>query len=151
MLDGESVEIGGVGFAGVCGFGGGFGQRMLNPWGEPLIKAFVQEAIDHAVRLEQALARLHTAQRVALLHYAPIRETVAGEDPEIFPFLGSSRLEGPLNRFGVAMALHGHAHNGTPEGRTSTGVPVYNIAAPLLTRDHPGKPPLRIFEVKRGA
>src|SRR5438046_6666448 len=93
VLDGEAIEIGGIGFAGVPGFGGGFGRRMLNAWGEPLIKQFVQESIDHAVRLEQALAKLQTDRKVAVLHYSPIRATLEGEDPEIFAFLGSRRLE----------------------------------------------------------
>ena len=147
VLDGECCEIGGIGFAGVCGFGGGFGRRMLNAWGEPLIKSFVQEAIDQAVRLERALGRMETPQRVVLLHYSPIRETVHGEDPEIFPFLGSTRLEGPLNRFNVQLAFHGHAHNGQPEGRTSGGVPVYNVSLPILKRLQPGQPWVRLVEI----
>ena len=134
MLDGESVEVGGIGFAGVCGFGGGFGRRMLNAWGEPLIKQFVQEAIDHALRLEQALGKLQTERRVAVLHYSPIRGTVAGEDPELFPFLGSSRLEEPINRFRVDAVFHGHAHNGAGEGATSSGIPVYNVSLPVLQK-----------------
>ena len=149
VLDGESVEIDGIGFAGVCGFGGGFGRLMLNAWGEPIIKAFVQEAVDHAMRLEQALARLHTEKRVALLHYAPIAATVDGEPLEIFPFLGSSRLEGPLNRFNVVVAFHGHAHNGAAEGRTSMNVPVFNVAVPVLERSNNSAPPFRIFEIER--
>ena len=144
ILDGASVEIEGVGFAGVCGFGGGFGRRMLNAWGEPLIKQFVQEAIDHAVRLEQALAKLKTDQRVVVLHYAPIRATVTGEDPEIFAFLGSSRLEETINRYRVNAVFHGHAHNGAAEGETSTHIPVYNVSAPLLQKT--GKP-YRIIEL----
>ena len=134
MLDGESCEIDGVGFAGVCGFAGGFGRRMLNAWGEPLIKKFVQEAIDHAVRLEQALAKLQTEHKVVVLHYSPIRATVQGEDPEIFPFMGSSRLEEPINRFRVNAVFHGHAHNGTTDGATATGIPVYNVSTPLLQK-----------------
>src|SRR5689334_16556351 len=134
MLDGEAIEIDGVGFAGVCGFGGGFGRRMLNAWGEPLIKQFVQEAIDHAVRLEQALAKLKAERRVVVLHYAPIRATVQGEDPEIFPFLGSSRLEETINRYRVNAVFHGHAHNGAAEGETSTHIPVYNVSAPVLQK-----------------
>jgi Icc-related predicted phosphoesterase len=134
MLDGEAIEIDGVGFAGVCGFGGGFGRRMLNAWGEPLIKQFVQEALDHALRLEQALGKLQSERRVAVLHYSPIRATVAGEDPEIFAFLGSSRLEEPINRFRVAAVFHGHAHNGVGEGTTSTGIPVYNVSLPVLRK-----------------
>ena len=135
MLDGEAVEIGGVGFAGVCGFGGGFGRRMLNAWGEPLIKQFVQEAIDQALLLEQALGKLQTDRRVVVLHYSPIRATVTGEDPEIFPFLGSSRLEEPINRFRVSAVFHGHAHNGASEGVTSSGIPVYNVSLPLLQQN----------------
>jgi Icc-related predicted phosphoesterase len=134
ILDGEAIEIGGVGFAGVCGFGGGFGRRMLNAWGEPLIKQFVQETIDQALRLEQALGKLQTDRRVALLHYSPIRATVTGEDPEIFAFLGSSRLEEPINRFRVKAVFHGHAHNGAGDGATSSGIPVYNVSLPVLQR-----------------
>jgi Icc-related predicted phosphoesterase len=145
MLDGAATEVGGVGFAGVCGFGGGFGRRMLNAWGEPLIKQFVQEAIDHAVRLEQALAKLQTERKIVVLHYSPIRATVEGENPEIFPFLGSSRLEEPINRFRVNMVVHGHAHNGTADGATSTGIPVHNVSAPLLRKRSENAPPFRIF------
>lgn len=147
ILNGESTEVEGIGFAGVCGFGGGFGRRMLNAWGEPLIKAFVQEAIDQALRLEQALTQLQTKQRVVLLHYAPIRATVEGEAPEIFPFLGSTRLEEPVNRFRVNAVFHGHAHNGTAEGATATHVPVFNVSAPVLLKHAPGKQPFRIFEM----
>lgn len=147
MLDGQAVEIAGVGFAGVCGFGGGFGRRMLNAWGEPLIKSFVQEAIDHALRLEQALAQLRTERKIVLLHYAPVRATVEGESPEIFPFLGSTRLEEPINRFRVNAVFHGHAHNGTGAGATATGIPVFNVSAPLLQRDAADKPAFRLYEI----
>jgi Icc-related predicted phosphoesterase len=147
MLDGAAHEIGDVGFAGVCGFGGGFGRRMLNAWGEPLIKDFVQEAIDHALRLEQAVAKLQTEKKVAVLHYAPIRTTVQGEDPEIFPFLGSSRLEEPINRLRVDVVFHGHAHNGTAEGTTATGVPVYNVSLPLWRKSGAQTSPFRIIEI----
>jgi Icc-related predicted phosphoesterase len=147
LLDGDTFEIDGAHIAGVCGFGGGFDACMLNSWGEPLIKAFVQEAIDHALRLENALSRVAGARKVVLTHYAPIRETVAGEPSEIFPFLGSTRLEGPINRQFAKLALHGHAHNGAPEGRTSSGIPVFNVAMPVLERLNPGQPPLRVFEV----
>jgi Icc-related predicted phosphoesterase len=144
VLDGEAIEVAGVGFAGVAGFGGGFGRRMLNAWGEPLIKQFVQESISHAVRLEQALAKLQTEQRIVVLHYSPIRATLKGEDPEIFAFLGSSRLEEPINRFRVNAVFHGHAHNGVLEGKTSTDIPVYNVSAPALRKT--GKP-YRIVEL----
>jgi Icc-related predicted phosphoesterase len=149
MLDGDAVEIGGVGFAGCKGFGGGFGQKVLEPWGEEATKRFVHEAVDEALKLERALARLTTAQRVAVLHYAPVAGTVQGEPPEIFPFLGSSRLEEPLNRYRVAAAFHGHAHRGHAEGRTNAGAPVYNVAIPVLRKTFPDQLPIRIVEIPR--
>lgn len=144
VLNGEAIEIGGVGFAGIAGFGGGFGRRMLNAWGEPLIKQFVQESISHAVRLEQALGKLQTEKRIVVLHYSPIRATLEGEDPEIYAFLGSSRLEEPINRFKATAVFHGHAHNGIIDGKTSTGIPVYNVSAPALRKT--GKP-YRVVEL----
>jgi Icc-related predicted phosphoesterase len=147
VLDGEATEIEGVGFAGVKGFCGGFGRGALGPWGEQSIKRFVQEAVDESMKLEAALARLRTDRRIALMHYAPIRATVEGEPPEIFPYLGSSRLEEPINRYRVTAVFHGHAHRGSPEGRTSTGIPVYNVAMPLLTRLNPDRPPYLVMEV----
>ena len=150
VLDGEATEVHGVGFAGVKGFAGGFGRGALGPWGEHAIKAFVQEAVDEALKLESALARLRTKKRVALLHYSPIRATVEGEPPEIFAYLGSSRLEEPINRFRVSAVFHGHAHRGAPEGRTSTGVPVHNVSMPLLMRTNPNRPPFLIVEMPLG-
>lgn len=141
VLDGDACEINGIGFAGAKGFAGGFDNRMLAPWGEPSIKSFVHEALDEALKLESALAKLRTSQRIAVLHYAPIRATVEGEPLEIFPFLGSSRLEEPLNRYAVTAVVHGHAHHGTFEGRTKTNVPVYNVALPLLRLTFPDQPP----------
>jgi Icc-related predicted phosphoesterase len=147
VLDGDAVEIAGVGFAGAKGFMGGFGRRTLEPWGEEAIKRFVHEAADEAMKLGAALAKLRTAQRVALLHYAPIEATVVGEPPEIYPFLGSSRLEEPLNRYEVTAAFHGHAHHGSPEGRTAGGAAVYNVALPLLKALHPDDPPFRMVQM----
>ena len=147
VLDGEAVEIAGIGFAGVKGFPGGFGRGTLGAWGEPGVKQFVQHAIDEAMKLESALARLRTQQRVAILHYSPIRETVEGEPSEIFPYLGTSRLEEPLNRYPVNAVFHGHAHHGSLEGRTSKGTPVYNVALPLLMSRFPGGPPYRVVEI----
>jgi Icc-related predicted phosphoesterase len=147
MLDGEAVEILGVGFAGTKGFAGGFGPRTLAPWGEESIKHFVREAVDEALKLDSALAKLRTPRRVALLHYSPTAATVEGEPREIFPFLGSSRLEEPLNRYRVSAVFHGHAHHGAPEGRTASGAPVYNVALPLLQRLYPDRMPVRIVEL----
>jgi Icc-related predicted phosphoesterase len=150
MLDGDACEIKGVGFAGVKGFGGGFGARSLGPWGENAIKAFVHEAIDEALKLEAAVARLRVQTRVVLMHYSPIQATCEGEPAEIMPFLGSSRLEDPLNRYPVSAVFHGHAHHGSLEGRTQNGIPVYNVSAPLLRQHYPDRPPFRIVEVAVG-
>ncbi len=148
MLDGDAWEFRGVGFAGIRGFCGGFGRGALGPWGEKIIKAFVQEAVQEALKLESALARLTTDRRIAVMHYAPIRATVEGEPPEIFPFLGSSRLEEPLARFAVTAVFHGHAHKGAPEGATQTGIPVFNVAHSVLKANFPDQPPFRLFEVR---
>jgi Icc-related predicted phosphoesterase len=150
VLDGDACEMQGIGIAGVKGFGGGFGQRALGPWGETIIKQFVREAVDEALKLEAALARLRTNHLVALLHYSPVQATVEGEPLEIYPFLGSSRLEEPISRYPVSLVVHGHAHRGRLEGATKAGVPVYNVSMPLLTRSFTDRPPFRVFEVPVG-
>lgn len=147
VLDGESCVVGGVGFVGVKGFGGGFGRRALGPWGETAIKLFVQEAVNEAMKLERAMARLRAETRVVVLHYAPVEDTVLGEPREIWPFCGSTRLEEPIDRYGAALAFHGHCHHGSPEGRTRNGTPVYNVAMPLLRAHFPGAPPFRVIEI----
>ncbi|MGH7519185.1 MAG: metallophosphoesterase family protein [Gemmatimonadales bacterium] len=149
VLDGTACEIHGVGFAGVKGFCGGFGRRALGPWGEHAIKAFVREALDEALKLETALGRLRADRRVVLMHYSPIQGTVEGEPLEIYPFLGSSRLEEPLTRYPVDAVFHGHAHHGQLEGRTRSGTPVYNVSLALLQRCWPERPPYRILELPR--
>jgi Icc-related predicted phosphoesterase len=147
-LDGDTTEIHGIGFAGVKGFAGGFGRRALGPWGEPIIKSFVREAVDEALKLETALARLRTDHLIAILHYSPIAETAEGEPKEIYPFLGCSRLEAPLSNFPITAVFHGHAHHGKPEGRTQNGVPVYNVSISLM-REHSPDRPFRLVEIDR--
>lgn len=138
ILDGESIVIEGIGFAGVKGFGGGFDHHMLSMFGEGAMKAFVQEAVDEALRLDRALARLdqdyENIKKIALLHYSPIKSTIVGEPEQIFPFLGCSRLAEPLSRRQVVAAFHGHAHVGTLEGEASGGIKVYNVAKPILQK-----------------
>jgi Icc-related predicted phosphoesterase len=146
-LDGDTTEIHGIGFAGIKGFAGGFGRRALGPWGEDIIKKFVHEAVNEALKLETALARLRTERLIAILHYSPIQATVEGEPLEIFPFLGCSRLEEPLTRYPVTAVFHGHAHHGRPEGRTSTGAPVFNVSMSLMRELFPDRP-FRVVEVR---
>jgi Icc-related predicted phosphoesterase len=140
LLEGESitVTIDGrtLGIAGQKGFGGGFEGAHGHKFGEPEMKAYVQAADDAGRALEAQLKALQTDYRIALLHYAPVRDTVAGEDPEIFPFLGSYQLEVALDRAGADLALHGHAHHGRYEGTTKGGIPVRNVALPLIGRPY---------------
>jgi Icc-related predicted phosphoesterase len=147
MLSGDACEVRGVGFAGIRGFGGGFGRYALAPWGEETVKRFVHEALDEALKLESALTRLRMRHAAVIMHYAPIRATVEGEPVEIYPFLGSSRLEEPLLRYPVSAVFHGHAHHGTFEGRLRDNTPVYNVSLPLLRTMFPERQPYFTLEL----
>jgi len=147
MMDGDNLEIYGVGFTGVKGFGGGFGRMAVHPWGEKVIKDFVKEADIEAEKLESGLSKLDLGPRIVVMHYAPIRATVAGEPPELFPFLGSSRLEDPLNRFAVTAVFHGHAHHGSFKGKTDANIPVYNVSVAVLKQRFPKRAPFFMLEV----
>ena len=136
----ETFELRGVGFAGAKGFGGGFDRHMLAPFGEESIKHFVTEAVNESLRLEVALNSLRTERTVVVLHYAPIAATVMGEPPEIYPFLGSSRLAETIDHFDVNVVFHGHAHHGTFEGKTTKGIPVYNCCLKLVEKLNPEQP-----------
>ncbi|HSP34774.1 MAG TPA: metallophosphoesterase [Thermoanaerobaculia bacterium] len=150
MLDGDVHELHGVGFAGAKGFLGGFGRRQLANWGEPSIKALVHETIEEVLKLESALAKLRTPQKIVVLHYAPIQATVEGEAPEVVPFCGSGRLEEPIDRYRVTAVFHGHAHHGSPEGRTRGNAPVFNVAMALLKRRFPDEQPFKLLEIPIG-
>jgi len=138
VLDGTGYERDGVGFAGTKGFVGGFGRGVLTAFGETEIKTFVKASVDEAMKLERAMAQLRTPKRVVVLHYAPIAETVIGEAPEIFPYLGTSRLAEVVDRHGADLIVHGHAHHGSLKGTTTAGIPVHNVAITLLqSQDKP--------------
>jgi len=136
----ETFELKGVGFAGTKGFCGGFDRHMLASFGEEHIKQFVAEAVNESLRLEVALKSLRTEKTVVVLHYAPIAATVVGEPPEIFPFLGSSRLAETIDHFDVNVVFHGHAHLGTYEGKTTKGIPVYNCCMQIMEKVNPEQP-----------
>ncbi|MEZ0169838.1 metallophosphoesterase [Microvirga sp. TS319] len=144
LLDGQSVEIDGVGFVGVKGFAGGFGRRMLGSFGEPAIKQFVSETMNETLRLENAMRQVRAKRSMVILHYAPVPETIEGEPLEIYPFLGSSRLAETIDRFKVSAIVHGHAHRGRFEGRTPGGQPVYNVAKHI---EKPTGKPYAILEI----
>ncbi len=146
VLDGTAYERDGVGFAGTKGFVGGFGRGVLTAFGEPEIKQFVQASIDEALKLERAMAQLRTPKRVVVIHYSPIAATVQGEAAEIFPFLGTTRLAEVVDRHGADLVLHGHAHHGQLEGKTTGGSPVYNVAITLLQAREPSAV-YRVFDI----
>jgi Icc-related predicted phosphoesterase len=146
VLDGSAYERDGVGFAGTKGFVGGFGRGVLTAFGEREVKDFVRASIDEALKLERAMSQLRTKKRVVVLHYSPILETVQGEAPEIFPFMGTSRLAEVVDRHGADLVVHGHAHHGKTDGRTATGVAVHNVAISLLQAQEPSSV-YRIFDL----
>ena len=146
VLDGSSYERDGVGFAGTKGFIGGFGRGVLTAFGEKEVKAFVQASIDETLKLERALSMLRTEKTVIVTHYSPVVDTVRGEPNEIWPYLGSSRLAEVIDRHGAVLSIHGHAHHGQLQGKTTGGVPVHNVALSLLMAQQPPKP-YRILEI----
>jgi uncharacterized protein len=138
ILDGNVHEIGDIGFVGTKGFAGGFGSTMVQPFGEEALKTFIRTGIDEAITLENAAAKLHCKYKMAILHYAPVKDTLAGEPLELHSFLGSQRLGNALDRQKVDVIVHGHAHHGYPEGRTPEGIPVHNVSR-FVQQAHTGK------------
>ncbi|MEU7057060.1 metallophosphoesterase [Streptomyces sp. NPDC046197] len=141
VLEGRGVVVpcGGarVGVAGTKGFGGGFVGRSAGEFGEPLMKAFVRDTRHSADALRtslQQLAEQGCDVRIALTHYSPVPDTLAGEPLEIYPFLGSYLLAEAIDTAGADLAVHGHAHAGTENGMTSGGVRVRNVAQPVIGR-----------------
>lgn len=136
VLEGNAValDIDGVrvGIAGSKGFGGGFRGAHATDFGEPEMKAFVGHTKLLSDRLERALSDLNADLRIALLHYSPIEATLEGERLEIYPFLGSYLMAEAVDNVGADLILHGHAHNGSEKGRTPAGIPVRNVAQPVI-------------------
>jgi len=147
LLEDEEYVYENIGFAGVKGFGGGFGKFMLGSFGEKAMKAFVDEAITEVESLEVSLSKIdRTEKKVVAMHYSPTPTTLEGEPYEIFPFLGSSRFEEAIDRYDTSVVFHGHAHYGSPDGHTQKGIPVYNVAFPLIQKTF-GDKPYRLFEI----
>ena len=143
ILEGESavVSVNGerLGVAGIKGFGGGFPGGMVTAFGEPETKAFARHGMEAAERLGCALdelTRSGVSQRVALLHYAPVEATLVGEHEQVWPFLGNYLLAEAVDRLGADLVLHGHAHRGSAEGATARGVPVRNVAYPVINQPY---------------
>ena len=136
VLELESTVIdtpnGSLAIVGAKGFGGGFAGACATEFGEPEMKSFVRVTIGIAEQLERVAHEVEADAKVVLLHYSPIRDTLVGEPPEIFPFLGSYLLAEAIDRAGADLVLHGHAHRGAPAGTTPGGIPVRNVARPVL-------------------
>ncbi|TDD73999.1 metallophosphoesterase family protein [Actinomadura rubrisoli] len=132
--DGTVVDCGGtrLGVAGGKGFGGGFQGKCAGDFGEPEMKEFVRHTKDFAGRLGAALLQLDADVRVSLTHYSPVEDTLEGEPPEIYPFLGSYLIGEAIDAADVALAIHGHAHKGSEKGLTQGGVRVRNVALPVI-------------------
>ncbi|OPY62835.1 MAG: Calcineurin-like phosphoesterase superfamily domain protein [Syntrophorhabdaceae bacterium PtaU1.Bin034] len=145
VLECTSCQIGDVGFVGTKGFCGGYGRWCVSTFGEQALKSFVQESIDEATLLDEALAGLEVERKLAIMHYSPTRDTLKGEAEEIYPFLGTSRLAEVLDKYKVDAVVHGHAHSGSPKGRTQGGVVVYNVSRFVQTSF--GQRPYRILEL----
>jgi Icc-related predicted phosphoesterase len=146
ILDGTGYERDGVGFAGTKGFIGGFGRGVLTAFGEREVKNIVQAAIDESLKLERAMSQLRTEKRVVVVHYAPILATVQGEAPEIYPYLGTSRLAEVIDRHGANLVVHGHAHHGGAVGKTTGGIPVHNVALAILQSENPPRA-FKVFDI----
>ncbi len=140
MLEGTTCEVDDVGFVGTKGFCGGFDENLIQPFGEAALKTFIRTSIDEALRMENSLSKLHGCKhKVALMHYAPVKATLIGEPPELFPFLGTSWLADAVDRRGADVIFHGHAHHGSPFGRTRANIPVHNVSR-FVQMAHNGKP-----------
>lgn len=140
ILSKQSFVYQKIGFAGVKGFGGGFDNHMVTPFGEDIVKKFVFEAVNEALKLEEDLTKLETEKKIVVLHYSPICQTVEGEPLEIYPFLGSSRLVEPIENYNVTAVFHGHAHHGSMVGKTTKGIPVYNASMSVMLKNKPHRP-----------
>jgi Icc-related predicted phosphoesterase len=138
VLEGETITLRiknkTLGVAGAKGFGGGFAGACGHAFGERVMKDFMYETENMAARLEENLSALKTDYRIALLHYAPVKDTLAGERLEIYPFMGSYLLAEALDQAGADLVVHGHAHHGAEKGVTAKGIPVRNVAMPLIKR-----------------
>ena len=147
VLEGDTAEVRvgdvTVGVAGVKGFGGGFPGARISDFGEPEMKAFACHSKLQAEKLRDALGKLKTDYRIALLHFAPIEGTLFGEKRELYPVLGCGLLGEALDRIGCDVAFHGHAHHGVEKGHTLGGIPVRNVAQLVIRRAY------QIYEVHR--
>jgi Icc-related predicted phosphoesterase len=147
VLEGRSVVLdlpgGRLGIAGAKGFGGGFAGASISEFGEEEMKAFARHSVDTAARVEAALSTLDDAEaRIALLHYSPVRDTLHGEPPELYPFLGSYLLAEAIDFAGADLVVHGHAHRGSERGMTPGGIRVRNVAQPVIRTAY------RLFELR---
>jgi len=136
MLERETVTLRirgeSVGIVGLKGFGGGFSGACITEFGEPEVKSFARHGRLQAEALRSGLKSLKADYRFVLTHFSPVEGTLLGERREVYPFLGSYMLGEAIDEFGADAAFHGHAHHGTERGETPGGVPVRNVAQPVI-------------------
>ncbi len=128
-----------VGVAGAKGFGGGFAGACVTEFGEPETKAFAHHSVVAAEQISAGLEEVAGSEvdmRIALLHYSPIEQTLVGEPLQLWPFLGNYLLAEAVDRLGADLVLHGHAHAGSRAGATPKGIPVWNVAQPVIRRPY---------------
>ena len=147
VLDGDAHEVHGIGFAGVKGFGGGFGRRALGPWGETIIKQFVHEAVSEALKLEAALARLRTSQRSRCCTTRPFSRRSKASRSRSIRSSDRAGSKSRSDRIRCRSSFTATRTAASRRARTKTGVPVYNVSMPLLARAFPDAPPFRVFDV----
>ena len=125
-----------IGFAGTKGFCGGFLNCRIAPFGEHILKMFINETFKEANKVNRALKNMKADFKVIAYHYSPVRDTCIGEHAEVIPFLGCSILSDPAETFKANLILHGHAHNGMEKGQTISGIPVRNVALPIHNKKY---------------
>ncbi len=133
-----------VGIVGLKGFGGGFWGACATDFGEAEMKSFVRTTKRQAEWLRERLRSLNADYKIVLMHYSPVSDTLAGEKKEIYPFLGSYLLAEAIDAGGADLVLHGHAHHGIEKGATPGGVPVRNVAMPVIRH------PFNVYTLNKG-
>ncbi len=129
-----------VGIVGIGGYGGGFwpDETGAAPPLHRATQAFAVRARREAIRLDAALDAASSNDvdvRLVLMHYSPTTTTLGREPMVKYWMLGNVELARVIDRHEVDLVVHGHAHLGSPTGRTIGGTRVRNVATQVI-----GKP-----------
>lgn len=80
--------------------------------------------------VEKLLSELNADMKILLIHYAPTYKILEGENPRIYPELGSKAYERVIIEQKPDIVITGHSHRGSKKAWIDT-VPVFNVAFPL--------------------